>query len=66
MPSRNKVVIKSSEGNMANSSGSRIVMVITRIIMERDIFKIIATSTSAAGIGMISSNTTVSTNSTTE
>ena len=51
---------------MENSSGSRMVMVITRIIMESDIFNMIATSTSPAGRGMIKSNMIVITNITTE
>ena len=51
---------------MENSNGSRMVMVITRIIMERDIFNMIATSTSPAGRGMIKSNMIVITNITTE
>ncbi len=66
IPSRNKVVISSNDGNMENSSGSLIVMVITRIIIERDILMMIATSTSPTGSGMISSRIMVSTNSTME
>ena len=66
MPRRNSVVISKREGNMENSSGSRMVMVITRIIMESDIFNMIATSTSPAGRGMIKSNMIVITNITTE
>ena len=66
IPRRNKVVISSRDGKMENSKASRIVMVIIKIIMERDIFRIIATSTNAAGRGIINSRTMVSTNSTIE
>ena len=60
------MVISRSEGKMENSSGSRMVMVITRIIIENDIFRMIATSTMPAGMGMIKSSITVITNRTTE
>ena len=42
------------------------VMVVTRIIKESDILIIIATSTMAAGSGIINKRIIVSTNSTTE
>ena len=66
IPSLNRVVTSSRDGKMENSRGSRMVMVVTRIIMERDIFNIIATSTRPAGSGMINSSMIISTKSTTE
>ena len=66
IPSLNRVVTSSGDGKMENSRGSRMVMVVTRIIMERDIFNIIATSTRPAGSGMINSSMIISTKSTTE
>ena len=66
IPSRKRVVIKSREGKIDSSRGSRIVMVITRIIMEIAILITIATSTRAGGNGIIKSNMITSTKSTTE
>lgn len=51
---------------MENSKGSRMVMVITRIIIDKDIFSMIATSTKAGGSGIISNKMIVSTKNTTE
>ena len=51
---------------MDNSSGSLIVMVMTRIIMEIAMLTTIATSTNAGGRGIIKSNMITSTKSTTE
>ena len=66
IPRRNRVVISSSDGKIENSSGSRIVMVMTSIIIEREIFKMIATSTMDAGSGIIKRSMMVITNKTTE
>jgi len=66
IPSLNSVVISSREGKIENSKGSRMVMVITKIIMDKDIFSIIATSTKGAGSGIINNNMIVSTKNTTE
>ncbi len=66
MPRRKRVVISRRDGKIDNSRGSRIVMVVTRIIMERAIFNMIATSTNPAGSGIINKSMMVSTNSTTE
>jgi len=65
IPSLNRVVINSRDGKMENSSGSRIVIVVTRIIMDRDIFIIIATSTTPAGSRIINSSMMASIKSTT-
>ena len=66
IPSRNNVVISSSDGKIENSNGSWILIVITRIIIDNAMLITIATSTSPAGNGIINSRITVSTKSTTE
>ena len=66
MPRRKRVVTSKRDGNMENSKGSRIVMVMIKIIIERDMLIMIATSTKAAGSGMINNRIIVSTNSTIE
>ena len=65
MPSLKRVVTRRRDGKIESSRGSRIVMVDTRIIMERAIFNMIATSTIPAGSGIINKSMMVSTNSTT-
>ena len=66
IPRRNKVVTSKRDGNMENSRASLMVMVMIRIISERDILRIMATSTMASGSGMINNRIMVSTNSTME
>ena len=62
MPSRNKVVINNREGNMENSSGSRIFMLTSRIIREMEIFITIKTSSKNGLSGIINSSTITMTN----
>lgn len=59
-PSRNSVVMSSSEGKMENSSGSEMLMVIIRIMMDNEMFKMISTSSTGAGSG-ITRNSTMTT-----
>ncbi len=66
IPKRNKVVTSKRDGNMENSKASLMVMVMIRIISDSDMLMMIATSTIAAGSGMINSRIIVSTNSTME
>ena len=60
-PNRNSVVTSSSEGKMENSNGSEMLMVIMRIIMDREIFRIIRTSSTGAGSGITRNNTMTTT-----
>ncbi len=66
MPRRNSVVTSKRDGKMENSKASLMVMVMIRIISDKDMLMMIATSTIAAGSGMISNSIIVSTNSTME
>ena len=60
-PSRNRVVISSSEGNMENSSASEIFMVIIRIKMDNPMLTTSKTSISQVGRGMIRNKTMITT-----
>ncbi len=61
IPIRYKVVIRSSDGKMENSSASLIFILISRMINPTDIFRIIITSRKNGLIGMIKSSTIMTT-----
>ena len=61
IPIRYKVVIRSSDGKMENSSASLIFILISRMINPTDIFRIIITSRKNGLIGMINSSTIMTT-----
>ena len=58
---RNSVVISSRDGKMENSSASLIFMLISRIMIARDIFNIIITSIKNGLNGTIKSSTMATT-----
>ena len=60
------MVTSKRDGNMENSKASLMVMVMIRIISDKDILTMIATSTIASGSGMINNRIIVNTNSTME
>ena len=64
-PIRSRVVTSSSEGKMENSRASRMVMVIIRIMIDREMFRMIITSSIAGGSGMMRNSTITTTASTT-
>lgn len=61
IPIRNNVVIKSMDGKIENSSGSLIFMLISKMINEMEIFKIIKTSNTNGFNGMINNSTIITT-----
>ena len=65
MPRRNRVVIRSRDGKMENSSAPLIFMLMIRIINDTAIFMMIMTSSINGLIGMIKSKTMTTTKSVT-
>ena len=60
-PSRNRVVMSSREGKMENSSASEMLMVIIRIMMDREMFTTISTSNTGADSGITRKRTMTTT-----
>ena len=66
IPNLNSVVMSSRDGKIENSSGDLMLMLISRIIRDMEIFIMIMTSSKNGLSGIISSSTIITTNSATE